>query len=350
MHAILSLAFAATLVAQQLPGTADLAKLRAEAMQKHRTLQFVTETTTQVKVEGQSSINTSIETSAAFQNPGKSRTENKGASVVTTISDGEFTWIYHAATKQYTRTPSALGPAAVLSGIGIPDLPDASNILNNAKVIRDETVDVDGIPHSSWVVQLPLAGSLFPLPQATSISDAVVTQWIDKELGVSLQSTVSMKVQVRGINGTVELKAIVKGLKVDEPLAESLFTFTPPPGATEVAKFALPGPVPAPTGAVRAGNGVTPPTILSRVQPQFSELARQAGIQGTVVLQAIIDRDGRATITNVVRALGYGLDENAIAALEQWQFRPGMKDGVPVSVSLNIEVNFNLGPPPNGAK
>jgi TonB family protein len=43
-----------------------------------------------------------------------------------------------------------------------------------------------------------------------------------------------------------------------------------------------------------------------------------------------------------VRSLGFGLDENAIQALKQWRFRPGMRNGVPVDVALNIEVNFNL--------
>jgi TonB family protein len=95
-------------------------------------------------------------------------------------------------------------------------------------------------------------------------------------------------------------------------------------------------------GPFRVGGGVTPPTVLSRVEPQYSEEARKARYQGTVVLEAIVKRDGTVDILRVVRSLGFGLDENAIQALKQWRFKPGMRNGIPVDVALNIEVNFNL--------
>jgi len=95
-------------------------------------------------------------------------------------------------------------------------------------------------------------------------------------------------------------------------------------------------------GVFRVGGGVSPPTVVSRVEPQYSEEARKARYQGTVVLEAIVRKDGTVDILRVVRSLGFGLDENAIQALKQWHFRPGMRGGVPVDVALNIEVNFNL--------
>jgi TonB family protein len=66
------------------------------------------------------------------------------------------------------------------------------------------------------------------------------------------------------------------------------------------------------------------------------------------VLEVVIKKDGSVDVLRVVRAAGYGLDENAIAALKQWVFRPGSKNGTPVDVAINVEVNFNLekGPPP----
>jgi TonB family protein len=95
-------------------------------------------------------------------------------------------------------------------------------------------------------------------------------------------------------------------------------------------------------GVFRVGGGVTPPTVVQRVEPQYSEEARKARYQGTVVLEAIVRKDGSCDIIRVVRSLGFGLDENAMQALRQWRFRPGLRNGVPVDVSLNIEVNFNL--------
>ena len=95
-------------------------------------------------------------------------------------------------------------------------------------------------------------------------------------------------------------------------------------------------------GVFQTGEITDPPTILFKVDPQYSEEARKAQYQGTVVLEAIVRSDGTLEILRVVRSLDFGLDENAIQALKQWKFRPGMRNGQPVDVVLNIEVNFNL--------
>jgi periplasmic protein TonB len=94
-------------------------------------------------------------------------------------------------------------------------------------------------------------------------------------------------------------------------------------------------------GVFRIGN-VTPPTVLSRVEPQYTPAARAAKLQGTVVLECVIDEQGVPKVLRVVRSLDPELDQNAITAIEQWRFKPGTRNGTPVKVSLNIEVNFNL--------
>ena len=99
----------------------------------------------------------------------------------------------------------------------------------------------------------------------------------------------------------------------------------------------------------RGGGGVTTPTIISRVEPRYSEAALAAMVQGTVVLEAVIGADGVPKVVRVVRSLGYGLDESAIAALERWRFNPARKDGVAVNVSLNVEINFNLAANPTNS-
>ncbi len=95
-------------------------------------------------------------------------------------------------------------------------------------------------------------------------------------------------------------------------------------------------------GIFRVGGGVSAPSIIHKVDPQYSEEARKARYQGTVVLEAIVQKDGSVQIVRVVRSLGFGLDEKAIEALRQWKFSPAKQNGVPVPVALNIEVNFNL--------
>ena len=70
--------------------------------------------------------------------------------------------------------------------------------------------------------------------------------------------------------------------------------------------------------------------------------AGRAWYQGSVVLSAIVRKDGSIEILKVLRGLGLGLDENAIEALKKWKFRPGTRSGQPVDVALNIEINFAL--------
>jgi TonB family protein len=98
----------------------------------------------------------------------------------------------------------------------------------------------------------------------------------------------------------------------------------------------------ASSGAYRIGPGISPPVTLTQAEPQYSEDARVATLQGTVLLSMEIGTDGKARNIQVVRSLGLGLDESAVEAVEKWTFRPGMKDGQPVPVIAQVEVNFRL--------
>ena len=95
-------------------------------------------------------------------------------------------------------------------------------------------------------------------------------------------------------------------------------------------------------GVYRVGGGVSAPVLLYKKEPEYSEEARKAKYQGTVTLYVEVDPSGRATNIRVLHSLGLGLDEKAIEAVKQWKFKPGMKDGKPVTVQASIEVNFRL--------
>jgi TonB family protein len=95
-------------------------------------------------------------------------------------------------------------------------------------------------------------------------------------------------------------------------------------------------------GVFRVGGGVTAPSLLYKVEPEYSEEARKAKYQGTVLLYIEVDPSGHATNIRVQRSLGLGLDEKAIEAVKKWKFAPGKKDGKPVTVAATIEVNFRL--------
>jgi len=101
---------------------------------------------------------------------------------------------------------------------------------------------------------------------------------------------------------------------------------------------------PGPGGPYQPGNGVLPPRLRLKVDPQYSAAAMQAKIQGLVVVSAVVLPDGSVTDVRVIRSLdrSFGLDIKAIEAARQWRFFPGTRLGEPVPVLVNIELEFNL--------
>jgi len=92
---------------------------------------------------------------------------------------------------------------------------------------------------------------------------------------------------------------------------------------------------------VRVSQGVSQGLLIHQVKPVYPPLARQARIQGTVVLQALISKDG--TIENLHLVSGHPmLAPSAIEAVKQWRYKPYFLNGEPVEVDTTINVNFTL--------
>ena len=89
-------------------------------------------------------------------------------------------------------------------------------------------------------------------------------------------------------------------------------------------------------------DGVTSPKVTSKVEPAYTPEAKEAKIQGGVVITAVINAEGRPEEITVTKSLDPGLDANAALAVAQWIFAPGTKDGRPVDVGVTIEINFKL--------
>jgi len=106
-----------------------------------------------------------------------------------------------------------------------------------------------------------------------------------------------------------------------------------------VAANARPAP---PEGTFPVGGGVTAPSLIEKFEPRYSEEARAAKYQGTIVLSLVVGEVGFPRDVRVLRGLGMGLDERAVAAVSAWRFKPGMKDGMAVPVFATVEVNFRL--------
>jgi len=88
--------------------------------------------------------------------------------------------------------------------------------------------------------------------------------------------------------------------------------------------------------------GVVPPVQISLPPPEYTDQARDARLQGTVILLALIGSDGRIGDLTVTHAVGMGLDEKAIEAVRRWKFQPAQKKGKPVAAQVRINLDFVL--------
>lgn len=104
---------------------------------------------------------------------------------------------------------------------------------------------------------------------------------------------------------------------------------SPPAGNTGDAPFSV-------------GGDVQPPTLLQRIEPVYSEEAREARIEGTVRLAIVVEEDGTPSSVYLLEGLGFGLDEEAAKAVKQWRFKPGTRDGRAVRIQARIDVAFKL--------
>jgi protein TonB len=92
------------------------------------------------------------------------------------------------------------------------------------------------------------------------------------------------------------------------------------------------------------GNGVSLPKLVKKVEAVYTQEAKDAHIEGTVILSTVVRPDGSTSDVAVSRSLDttYGLDGQAVNALRQWKFDPGMKDGKAVAVRVSVEITFTL--------
>jgi thiol-disulfide isomerase/thioredoxin len=245
----LALLFWSSMCAQSLPDGEALLKNQGAALNRFHSIQYIDSTTSEVSTPA-GPVKFVSETSTAVVNPGKSRTEitNQGITSLA-VSDGEVSIIYSSPQKEYVKVPAALGPEGIMRSIGM-NMPDLSKFHTAAKTLRDETIEIDGAPHDCWVVESQPGDLSLPVPQSSQmpqpkITGARFTYWIDKKLNLTLQIETTVNVQVASQPpASVHGITLKKDLKIDRPIPDSLFTFTPPAGAKEVKQIDFRGPLP----------------------------------------------------------------------------------------------------------
>jgi len=123
-------------------------------------------------------------------------------------------------------------------------------------------------------------------------------------------------------------------------------------GGPMAARFSPPPPPPPPapgTGiavaraqsAIRVGGNIRPPAKVKNVPPEYPEIAKTAGVQGVVIIEALIGKEGRVEEAHVLRSIPL-LDQAAVDAVTQWEFTPTLLNGQPVPVIMTMTVQFTL--------
>jgi TonB family protein len=92
----------------------------------------------------------------------------------------------------------------------------------------------------------------------------------------------------------------------------------------------------------RKGKGLTPPRPIKQVSPDYPELRREFDVEGSVIVNAVVDKDGSTRNICIEHSLRDDLDQIAGRAVAQWRFKPASKDGEPVAAWVNVEINFRF--------
>jgi protein TonB len=139
-----------------------------------------------------------------------------------------------------------------------------------------------------------------------------------------------------------------QGIEPEKPIEITPFEHATPidggvPGTTidTIAPPPPPPPPPAPTQPVRVGFGVRQPTRIRDAAPVYPAIAREARIEGVVIIEALIDVDGRVQQARVLRSTAL-LDQAALDAVRQWQYTPTLLNGQPMPVLMTVTVMFKL--------
>jgi len=134
---------------------------------------------------------------------------------------------------------------------------------------------------------------------------------------------------------------IYSTLSVTPEFPAGSFAFEPSPNS-KAADFELPVPRPLGSRGLSISPDISLPRLVSKKEPEYGKASRKARIEGTVVLYVVIDADGKPSQLLVYRKVSPDLDMEAIRAVRQWRFTPGMKSGRPAALPVMIEVSFHL--------
>jgi len=236
------LLFPALLLSQPQPDPRELLLHSSDALNKSASYQI--HSLSLVETTGGLNNHTQIATVISVRRPDRMRLESTNeAAGMTVVSDGSHTYIYFAKEKKYVKRAATQSPETALGENGIlKDLPDIASARLSVKITGEKTMEIDEKPYDCWIVEARYDTIKLPDQQLT-ISNAVEINWISKTLGLTLQSSLTAHLVMGALPEPVEITQAVTtmGFSLAADLPDSLFVFTPPPGATETPDWTLPG-------------------------------------------------------------------------------------------------------------
>jgi protein CpxP len=188
---------------------------------------------------------------------------------------------------------------------------------------------------------------LQPLMEADKQDDAKISAQLDRVLAARNKlerENTMMMLAIRRVLTLEQWKKLQELQKLREAPPLPPLPPAPPSVPAPPAPAAPPAPPkpPSDAGVYVVGSGVKAPVAVYQPLPAYTQEARDAKVEGIVLLQCIIRKDSSITDVKVIRGLGYGLDESAINTLTSWRFKPGTLNGTPVDVRANVEISFRL--------
>lgn len=342
MRFVFGLLAASQTFAQTYPDAAVLLAGREAALERYRSYEFTADSTM---------FQFPMTVTLQALNPGKKRMEVKTAGMVSTlvISDGQSSWMYMPLTKEYSKA-SASDPElqGMMSGTSF-GLPYDTPPTGSAKVLRSESIEVDGQQRDCWVIESRQ-------DKAERLTDIVFDAWIEKATGIQLKTSFSAKTPATGAAPAQETRSVttIRSLKFNADLPDSLFTFTPPEGSKDISeKLAAPAAAPEPAAEPKPARAKQPgdpeafvPSLNPIQQGEPAEVTDAGGqrLQGLVEMLITIDPNGSVADVEVTSG-PKGLRDAAFAAVKQWKYRPVIRDGHTVFAYTDAHVNFGTGAP-----
>jgi thiol-disulfide isomerase/thioredoxin len=228
----LPLLYLSPVFAQKLPDGNTLMNWADNAMRNRHSIHLVLDRSIEFTAGDQrKKINTTV--TLWFVSPGNLRIEQnfpEGSTLL--VSDQKSTWFYDLKQKRYLNIPAATGLTQLLVSLGVPGLPGAASISMISKTVGQETVTVAGQRHDCWIVQS--SSDEFSTEGSGLIFHPIWTVWLDKVLGLDVKATLSGELELAGMMTHVEVRAVKRILRMDEPTPEARFAFVPKGGAREL--------------------------------------------------------------------------------------------------------------------